>query len=72
MNREKPKTPEDWMVPDRQVPFVLSPKLVLYSDEKLVSPRLQRVAAMIPCRPGETRPPGEDPPKGIRRIDGLR
>lgn len=60
------------MVPSLQVPCILSPKLVVYRDEELVSFRLKRVADLIPTRPGETRPPGEAVPKGIRRTDLIR
>ena len=60
------------MVSSRQVPWVLSPKLVVYCDEVLVSLRLKRMAAYIPFRPHEHRPPGEALPKGIRRMDLFR
>jgi len=49
--------------------YVLSPKLVVYSDEEIVSLRLKRLASYIPFMPCEKRPPGEPLPKGIRRRD---
>jgi len=55
----------------RQSTFVLSPRHVLYSDEELFGPRLRRLAAMIPVRPLERRPPGEPLPAGIRRTIPL-
>lgn len=60
------------MVPSLQVPCVLSPKLVVYCDEELVSLKLKRVASLIPFKPGEKRPPGEALPRGIRRTDPHR
>jgi hypothetical protein len=53
-------------------PCVLSPKLVVYRDEEIVSIKLKRAAALIPSRPWEHRPPGEATPKGIRRTDPFR
>lgn len=53
------------MKPSLRSLCVLPPNLVLYRDEKIVSPRLKRLASMIPSRPWEKRPPGEEVPKGI-------
>ena len=57
------------MTPSQKPSCVLSPNLVVYSDEEIVSQRLKRLASLIPCRPGERRPPEETLPKGIRRKD---
>jgi hypothetical protein len=59
------------MIPSCQTCCVLSPKLVVYSDEKIVSPRLKLLGSLIPFKPGETRPPGEAVPKGIRKTDSF-
>jgi len=48
---------------------VLPPKLVVYRDEEIVSLKMKRLAALIPQRPGENRPPGEAVPRGLRRRD---
>lgn len=57
------------MVPLWNLSCVLSPNLVVYSDEEIVSLHLKRLASVIPSRPGEKRPPGEAIPKGIRRTE---
>ncbi|BDU72678.1 hypothetical protein METEAL_18520 [Mesoterricola silvestris] len=51
---------------------VLSPHLVVYCDEEIVSPRLKRFGVLIPFRPGEKRPPGEAVPRGIRKTEPFR
>ncbi len=60
------------MIPSSQSSCVLSPKLVVYCDEEIVSPRLKRFSSLIPFRPCEKRPPGEKVPRGIRRTDLQR
>jgi hypothetical protein len=60
------------MLLSSQSSCVLSPTLVVYWDEEIVSPRLKRFSFLIPFRPGERRPPGEAVPLGIRRTDLLR
>lgn len=60
------------MIPSSPCSCVLSPKLVVYCDEEIVSLRLKRFSSLIPFKPGEKRPPGEAIPKGIRRTDLLR
>ena len=60
------------MFPPFQPSYVLSPKLVVYCDEEIVSLRLKKLQSLIPFRPGERRPPGEAVPLGIRRTDLLR
>jgi hypothetical protein len=60
------------MFPSLQCSCVLSPSLVVYSNEEIVSHRLKRFSFLIPFRPGENRPPGEPVPRGIRRTDPTR
>jgi hypothetical protein len=57
------------MDPSWQPLCVLSPRLVVYRDEEIVSPRLKRLASLIPTRPWERRPPGETIPQGIRSVE---
>ena len=57
------------MKTSQQFSWVLPPNLVVYCDEKIVGLSLKRLAAQIPYRPGEKRPPGEPLPRGILRTD---
>lgn len=72
VNPDNLSDPEAWMIPSSQSSCVLSPQLVVYCDEEIVSPRLKRFSFLIPFRPGEKRPPGEKVPQGIRRTDLFR
>ena len=59
------------MNPSPQFTLVLPPNLVVYCDEKIVGSNLKRLAAQIPNKPAEKRPPGEPLPRGIRRTDRI-